>query len=151
MDTIWNKCAVLSLSKVAVSPRRPQAELFCHRFITYTQKHLWTLRHEQDCHIHIENMNYGAKLWQEALSVTVNMCGINRHPVPARVQVCFQRTFKKGLLLWFRASAAIIRHSWDNFQCFHLHHWAGNSRARWAWCITWGRMLSMGVKSSLCI
>lgn len=142
---MWNKCAVLSLSKVASSPRLPEAELFCLRFITYIQKHLQTFHHEQDCHIHIESMNYGAQLWQAPPSITANICGINRHPCQQEFKFVFKGHCCCG------GSGRLLRHSWDNFQCFHLHHWAGNSRGRWAGGITQSGMLSMEVKSSLSI
>lgn len=47
-----------------------------------------------------EYMKYGAWLYQLARGNQTCICGINKHLLPDRVQVCFQRTLQPTLLFW---------------------------------------------------
>ena len=80
------------------------------------------------------------EIWSTAVSLspgnTACICGMNKRLVPKRVQVCFQRTFQPKRQFWLqgpaRDHAAIITHSWDNFQYFSLLHLITNK---------WGRLV----------
>ena len=135
----WTKYS--SFSRMALGTAAlSQIQHLSHTYSTCTLAHRHTSWHtsawvglsESVLFILGEYMKYGAGLCQAARSDRACICGINKRPVPGRVKICFQRTLQPTLLFWLRGPArthaAIITHSGDNFQYFHLRRGTANKR-----------------------
>lgn len=128
---VWKKLLkVCSRQSCSVTDLTSITHVQCTHTHVHAQTHTDSLQPEQHCQsqcclsmVIIWNMNNGC-IRQPCI------CGVNKRPVPERVQVCFQRTSQPTLLFWLWGPAwthdAVITYSWDNFQYFHLRRWITN-------------------------